>query len=297
MTESYELYAVKYAWRDARRGELFLGGDGGDPDETIRMDYFVWAAVGARRTFVVDTGFSAEEVARRGRTHVRQPADGLALVGVDAASAEDVVLTHCHYDHIGTVDDFPSARLHLQERELQYASGRYMQHATVSHSFNAEEVVSLVRDVFGGRVVLHDGTSELAGGVSIHLIGGHTGGNQVARVQTERGWVVLASDAAHYYEQLEAGRLFSVVFDVGAMLRGYETMGALADSPQHIVPGHDPQVLERYPAPSPELEGSWRGWTWRRRSSRRPCRGGLGWAGLWPAVPPHPPLCTDRGHT
>ena len=254
MTERYELYAVKYAWRDARRGDLFLGG-GGDPDASMRMDYFVWAAVGAQRSFVIDTGFSAEEAARRGRSHVRQPADGLALIGVDAASAEDVVLTHCHYDHIGTVDDFPRARLHLQERELQFASGRYMQHSAVAHSFNAEEVVGLVREVFGGRVVLHDGSAELAEGVSIHLVGGHTGGNQVARVHTARGWVVLASDAAHYYDQLEQGRLFSVVFDVGAMLRGYETMRALADSPAHVVPGHDPRVLERYPAPSPELEG------------------------------------------
>ena len=244
MTESYELYALKYAWRDARRGDLFLGG-GGDPDATMRMDYFVWAAVGAQRSFVIDTGFTAQEATRRGRTHVRQPADGLALIGVDAASAEDVVLTHCHYDHIGTVDDFPRARLHLQERELQFASGRYMQHPAVSHSFNAEEVVGLVREVFGGRVVLHDGQSELAEGFSIHLLGGHTA----------RGWVVLASDAAHYYDQLEQGQLFSVVFDVGAMLRGYDTMRELADSPAHVVPGHDPRVLERYPVPSPELEG------------------------------------------
>ena len=256
MHELYELYAIKYAQRDARRGDLFLGGGGGDPDATQQMDYFVWAAVGAERTFVVDTGFGAEEAARRGRTHIRPPAEGLAALGIDAAAVADVVLTHCHYDHIGTVEDFPNARLHLQERELQYATGRYMQHPTVAHSFNAEEVLGLVREVFGGRVVLLDGEAELAPGFSIHLVGGHTGGNQVARMRTARGWVVLASDAAHYYDQIEEGQLFSVVFDVGAMLRGYETMRGLADSEAHIVPGHDPRVMERYPAPSPDLEGA-----------------------------------------
>ena len=253
MTATYELYAVKYAEREAARGSLFLGG-GGDPRERVGMDYFVWAAVGAERTFVIDTGFTAEEAGRRGRTHLRRPADALALVGVDAAEVRDVVLTHCHYDHIGTVDDFPRARLHLQERELQFASGRYMQHEGVAHSFNAGEVAGLVRGVFDGRVALHDGDAELSDGFGVHLIGGHTGGNQAVRVRTARGWVVLASDAAHYYEQLERGRIFAVVFDVGAMLRGYATMRALAGSPSRVVPGHDPQVLARYPAPA-GLEG------------------------------------------
>ena len=42
----------------------------------------------------------------------------------------------------------------------------------------------------------------------------------------------------------------------------FETLGlspallrALADSPGHIIPGHDPLVLERYPAPSTNLGG------------------------------------------
>jgi hypothetical protein len=32
-------------------------------------------------------------------------------------------------------------------------------------------------------------------------------------------------------------------------------MRELAESPQHIIPGHDPLVLERYPAPTPALQG------------------------------------------
>jgi hypothetical protein len=39
------------------------------------------------------------------------------------------------------------------------------------------------------------------------------------------------------------------------MLEGYETIKRLADSPAHIVPGHDPLVIERYPAPNEALQG------------------------------------------
>ncbi len=106
-----------------------------------------------------------------------------------------------------------------------------------------------------GRVVFHDGDDELAPGLSVHLLGGHTDGMQVARVETEIGSLVLASDSTHYYENFESGRPFPIVFDVGAMVEGWETLRALASSPDAIVPGHDPLVLQRYPAASPDTAG------------------------------------------
>jgi hypothetical protein len=38
-------------------------------------------------------------------------------------------------------------------------------------------------------------------------------------------------------------------------LEGYATMRRLASRPDNIIPGHDPLVLQRYPAAKPELEG------------------------------------------
>ena len=39
------------------------------------------------------------------------------------------------------------------------------------------------------------------------------------------------------------------------MLEGFKTLNMLASSPQHIIPGHDPLVMERYPIVKPELDG------------------------------------------
>ena len=79
-------------------------------------------------------------------------------------------------------------------------------------------------------------------------------GLQCVRVNTARGPVVLASDVSHFYENMEKGRPFTTAFHVGDMLEGFDRLRALR-LPKHIVPGHDPQVMRRYPAPSPELEG------------------------------------------
>src|SRR4051812_39249230 len=56
--QDYELFAIRYATRDARRAEHFIGGD--PHDGPMPMDYFIWVAKGGGRTFIIDTGFTAD---------------------------------------------------------------------------------------------------------------------------------------------------------------------------------------------------------------------------------------------
>jgi glyoxylase-like metal-dependent hydrolase (beta-lactamase superfamily II) len=130
-----------------------------------------------------------------------------------------------------------------------------MCHAPIRHSYDIEDVVKMVRRLYDGRVAFHDGDQELAPGISVHFVGGHTMGLQMVRVWTKRGWVVLASDAAHLYANIEQVRPYPIVHNVADMLAGYQRAYALASSPRHVIPGHDPLVLNRYPAPRPELAG------------------------------------------
>ncbi|MBT6608913.1 MAG: N-acyl homoserine lactonase family protein [Rhodospirillaceae bacterium] len=251
---TYNLYAIKYAHHDRPPSMNFI--ESSDFHETnMPLDFFVWAAVSDDRTFVIDTGFNAETAARRGRELIRCPSDGLALIGVDAAEARDVIITHMHYDHVGNFDLFPNATYHLQDREMNFATGRNMAHHVFNAAYDVEDVVGMVREVYGGRVTFHDGDAELAPGLSVHHIGGHTEGIMSVRVFTKRGWVVLASDASHLYANMETANPFPIVYNVGEMVDGYARLRELVDSDDHIVPGHDPKVLERYPAVSGELEG------------------------------------------
>ena len=249
----FELYALRYATREAQRRDHFIGGD--PHDGPMPMDYFLWAAVSPERTFVVDCGFAAEVAARRKRTFLRDPIDALGLIGVNAADVTDVILTHLHYDHVGNFHRFPKARFHLQEPEMHYATGRYMAYPRLAHSFEVEDVCGIVRLNFAQRVAWHFGNRELTAGLSLHAVGGHSAGLQFVRVHTRRGWVVLASDVSHFYENLESRRPYTTSFHVGEMLDGFETLLAQAPTPAHIVPGHDPLVMERYPAPDKALEG------------------------------------------
>jgi glyoxylase-like metal-dependent hydrolase (beta-lactamase superfamily II) len=115
-----------------------------------------------------------------------------------------------------------------------------------------------IKGVYADRVAFCLGEACPAPGIECHLVGGHTNGLQVVRVHTRRGWVVLASDASHYYENMDAEMPYPIVFHVGDMVAGWDKVRSLADSPKHVVPGHDPDVLRRYPQTEglpPELSG------------------------------------------
>ena len=137
------------------------------------------------------------------------------------------MLTHLHYDHVGNFHRFPRAEFHLQEPELHYAVGRYMRYHRLAHSFEVEDVVGIVRLNYARRVRLHNGPHDLLPGITLHPAPGHSAGLQFVRVHTRRGWVVLASDVTHFYENLETERPFTTALHVGGMLEGYESFGRL----------------------------------------------------------------------
>ena len=250
----YEVYAIRFGSNPARlRGQNLIGDT--RPLDPQVMDFFCWLIVGEAGAIMVDTGTSRAVVEDHGGNFVRCPTEALAELGLRADQVRTVILTHLHYDHIGNLDKFPAAHFHLQAAEMQYATGPDMQHYFLRRPYGPKEMATALDLLYAGRLTLHGAEAEIAPGVTVHLVGGHTAGQEIVRVRTRRGWVVLASDALHYYEELERAVPFTVVHDVGRMLAAHGVIRGLADSDDHIVPAHDPIVLQRYKAVRPDLAG------------------------------------------
>jgi glyoxylase-like metal-dependent hydrolase (beta-lactamase superfamily II) len=251
MLPEYELYAIRYAHLQRTARHNFIDGD--PHDGPMPLDYYVWVIRDGNRHWVLDTGFDAQMAALRRRQLLRPVAEGLKAIGIDPAGVQDVIISHMHYDHAGNHDLFPAARYHLQDEEMAFCTGRSMCHGMTRAAFEAADVQRMVGRVFTDRVVFHDGESGLAPGLTLHRVGGHTRGLQVVRAHTRRGWVVLASDAAHFYANWQQRRPFPIVENIPAYLAALDRIEALADSPRHVIPGHDPLVLKRYPRALPDV--------------------------------------------
>ncbi len=242
----WEVHAVKYADRNARtRADSFIFDDNHDAPHA--MDYFMWVLRRGDEVILVDTGYDDAEAAARDRPIRMNPREALAPLGLTSEDITTLIVTHLHYDHAGGLHLFPNATLHMQAAEMAFATGPCMCHDTLRMPFTAGHICEAVKRLYSGKLIFHDGDGEIADGVTVHCIGGHSRGLQCVRVRTAAGWLVLASDAAHYYENFEARKPFPIVVDLQDMLDGFEKLYKLASKPSLIIPGHDPLVREKFP--------------------------------------------------
>ena len=242
----WEVHAVKYADRNTRtRRDSFIFDDAHDTPHP--MDYFMWVLRRGSETILVDTGYDSAEAAIRARPIRQDPAVSLRPLGLRPEDITTVIVTHLHYDHAGGLHLFPNAKLHMQAAEMAFATGPCMCHDTLRMPFSASHICEAVKRLYSGQVIFHDGDGEIADGVTVHCVGGHSRGLQVVRVRTAQGWMVLASDAAHYYENMLARKPFPIVVDLPEMLAGYDTLLRLASRQELIIPGHDPHVTRIFP--------------------------------------------------
>ncbi|OWU85675.1 hypothetical protein ATO6_01735 [Oceanicola sp. 22II-s10i] len=245
---TYQVHAIQYGLVPERTSAgNFLGGD---PHENAPMPlhFYVWLIRGNGRTILVDTGFNAERAARRNRTIDRCPIEALSQLGVAAGDVDTVVITHLHYDHAGNMDKLPNARFVLQEAEMGFATGRHMRHALIRHPFELGDVQLMVALNYAERVDWMNGDGEIAPGVRVHHLPGHSLGLQAVTVETEAGRICLASDVAHFYDNIAYGLPFPITANIAGQLDGHETVRRLPSRPELLVPGHDPRVNTSFEA-------------------------------------------------
>ena len=244
----YEVHAVRFASVPFQVGNLVAGAEAG---RSIDIAFTVWVARGGGRTVLVDAGFYREKFLARWKPQgFVKPSDALeAGLGIRPDAVTDIVISHSHWDHLDGADLFPKATIWIQREEYDHYIGA---DGTVANTggIDVDDAKMLFALNAAGRVKLVDGDAkEILPGITVYTGGKHTFASQYVSVRTSAGTVVIASDNAYLYENLEKRLAIAQTLDAASNLAAQARMLEIAGSAARVIPGHDPAVFERFPMP------------------------------------------------
>jgi glyoxylase-like metal-dependent hydrolase (beta-lactamase superfamily II) len=243
---NWTAHAVRYASARTDRASSFLRyQEYGRPNEPITCDFYFWIVTSGDQVVLFDTGYSSGGGFRGLEWFCEVPA-AVSALGASPADVSSIICSHLHSDHVGNLEHFPNAVIQLQRAEWQFWTGPMAERALFRNYKDDHQIDQLRRASSEGRVILLDGETVPAPGLRTVALPGHTPGQQGLRVTKGDQSIVLASDAVHYYDELDLDYPFFIVDHLPTMYAAFDTLRAMRASGDRLVAGHDSSDLDRY---------------------------------------------------
>ncbi len=168
---------------------------------------------GKLEVVLADCGWKQQDYLKMtGSAHWAPLPDQLKLLGISADQVTKIVVGHGHWDHAGSLSDFPNATLYIQRKEIDgilwainYPNERIRADNTSPGGCNRTPACGYppktLDEIFGkvlaGKAVIVEGEMDILPGLKIHPAWhSHTAGAQLLEVRTGTsvGTLVFGSD-------------------------------------------------------------------------------------------------------
>lgn len=231
---------------EARDNTTFRGGD---PSKIVWYSSYAYLIEGASKPILVDTGYADPQICKERMNHLCRRSEEmtiekrLAAFGLSVDDIQTVVLSHCHWDHIGGLDKFKNAQV-------------YCQRAEVSWSVNPPDyMASAYPKVLSGRLpelkerlVIIDGDYTIERGIKLNKVAAHSPGTQMVEVIGETKRVIITSDAMLHYDNFEKNIPIGTYHNLEEAIAVLDMLREKVLSPKEtiLLASHDPKVWQLY---------------------------------------------------
>ena len=205
----WDVHVIEFARsRQQRMAGLIHGAP---PDEVHDLPFSFVLARSGDRVVLCDTGFMREGSGEAMSLKFDvpfwiSPLRMLAEMGVKPDDVTDIVLSHAHFDHMGSIGKFPKAQLHIQKREIlswHEAIALPREFGFLTEIINPDDLRNAFDAAVDHRLNLLDGdVDDLLPGLHVRLGDGHTMGQQFMMLETARGRIVISGDCVYSHRNI-----------------------------------------------------------------------------------------------
>jgi N-acyl homoserine lactone hydrolase len=222
--------------------------------EKIDVPCIMWVVEGGKHPIIIDAGPCSPDRASMlhfpiQRSVKHEPKQALFNLGIDPKEVKQLIVSHLHWDHVGNLNLFPNATIYLQKSEL-YAAVAPISSQRKTYETQIIGYPPLWLEVFD-RMVPIEGDIEIAEGIRVIHLPGHSPGLQGVLVHTAEGDYLIASDAIPLFDNLEGKGCSkyipnSIHYDLETYFKTFEKIEKLSAI---ILPGHDFRIFDycQYP--------------------------------------------------
>ncbi len=249
---TYSIQAIKYCEQTVPGPQMYYLSHFG---EDMRADFYFWLL---RRddgkVALVDCGirdvdeFNTINADSKYAFRMDMATQNIPLLlrkeGVALDQVEWLFLTHLHYDHASNLHLFKNARIVVSKRGFLATVAPKYPYLVRHPLFPRDSLACLVHEATDRLVLAEESEDEIAPGIGVFYVGGHTQCSQAIKVNTKQGSAILTGDTIFFYGNIDQNH--PVGLNVN-LLECYDCMARVRREADVVIPAHDPETLVRFP--------------------------------------------------